>query len=190
LETNRGSQTASNVQAVTPVPIWNTLHLLIGEFTDFTVVNEMHYPIKKSGGRNTMGNQKILIVEDDSDVRLGYHILFKVKRYETFFAEDPLSSLAEAHKHRPDLIILDLGLPAGDGFRVMEQLKAVPHLKEIPIVVVSGGDIHTVKTRALLCGAKAYLQKPADNAELLTIISQLIGEPGEEAPHADSARDT
>jgi DNA-binding response OmpR family regulator len=134
-----------------------------------------------------MSNKKILIVEDDADVRLGYHILFKVKHYDTFFAKDPLSSLSEAHKHRPDLIILDLGLPAGEGFRVIDQLKAASHLEAIPIIVVSGGDIHKVKARALMSGAKAYLQKPADNAELLTIISQLIGESGEGAPQDDSA---
>lgn len=137
--------------------------------------------------RTIMSTKKILIVEDDSDLRLGYHILLKGKLYDTFFAKDPLSCLSEAHKHRPDLIILDLGLPFGDGFRVMEQFKAVPHLEGIPIIVVSGADIHTAKDRALKCGAKAYLQKPADNAELLTLISQLIGESSEGPSQADSA---
>jgi DNA-binding response OmpR family regulator len=134
-----------------------------------------------------MSNKKILIVEDDADVRLGYHVLFKANRYDTFFAKDPISCLSEAHKHRPDLIILDLGLPAGDGFRVIDQLKAAAHLEAIPIIVVSGRDLHTVKARVLLSGAKAYLQKPADNSELLTIISQLIGESAEGAPQDDFA---
>jgi DNA-binding response OmpR family regulator len=134
-----------------------------------------------------MSNKKILIVEDDADVRLGYHLLFKANHYDTFFAKDPISCLSEAHKHRPDLIVLDLGLSAGDGFRVIDQLKAASHLEAIPIVVVSGRDIHTVKARALMSGAKAYLQKPADNSEFLTIISQLIGESGEGALPDDSA---
>ena len=129
-----------------------------------------------------MGNKKILIVEDNSDVRLGYHILFKVNHYDTLFAADPLSSLAEALNHRPDVIILDLGLTAGDGFRVLDQFKAAPELQGIPIIVVSGADMHTVKARALASGAKAYLQKPAENAELLAVVAEFIGESVEGAP--------
>jgi two-component system, OmpR family, KDP operon response regulator KdpE len=129
-----------------------------------------------------MGNKKILIVEDNSDVRLGYHILFKVKHYDTFYATDPLSSLAAALNHRPDVIILDLGLTAGDGFRVLDQFKAAPELQGIPIIVVSGADMHTVKARALASGAKAYLQKPAENAELLAVVAEFIGESAEGAP--------
>jgi two-component system KDP operon response regulator KdpE len=129
-----------------------------------------------------MENKKILIVEDDSDVRLGYHILFEANHYDTFFAADPLSSLAEALNHRPDVIILDLGLTAGDGFRVLDQFKAASELKAIPIIVVSGADMHTVKARALASGAKAYLQKPADNAELLAAVAEFIGQSAEGAP--------
>jgi DNA-binding response OmpR family regulator len=70
-----------------------------------------------------MSNKKILIVDDDPDVRHGMHIRLKANHYDTFFAADALSSVAEARKQEPDLIILDLGLPAGDGFVVMERLK-------------------------------------------------------------------
>jgi DNA-binding response OmpR family regulator len=122
-------------------------------------------------------NKKILIIEDDSDVRLGYHIRLKANNYDTFFAADALASMTEARKHQPDLIILDLGLPAGDGFVVMERLKANTHLAVIPIIVVSSRDRRENGDRALKAGAKAFLQKPVDNNELLAIIRQLLGEP-------------
>jgi DNA-binding response OmpR family regulator len=122
-------------------------------------------------------NKKILIIEDDSDVRLGYHIRLKANNYDTFFAADALASMTEARKHQPDLIILDLGLPAGDGFVVMERLKANNHLAVIPIIVVSSRDRRENGDRALKAGAKAFLQKPVDNNELLAIIRQLLGEP-------------
>ena len=73
-----------------------------------------------------MGNKKILIVDDDPDVRKGMHVRLKANGYDTFFAADAISSIAEARKHEPDLIILDLGLPAGDGFLVMESSKQSP----------------------------------------------------------------
>lgn len=121
-------------------------------------------------------NKKILIIEDDPDVRLGYHIRLKANNYDTFFAADALASLTEARKCQPDLIILDLGLPAGDGFVVMERLKVITHLAVIPIIVVSARDPRANRERALKAGAKAFLQKPVDNDELLAVIRQCLGE--------------
>jgi DNA-binding response OmpR family regulator len=123
-----------------------------------------------------MGNKKILIVDDDPDVRNGMHVRLKANHYDTFFAGDALSSMSEARKNEPDLIILDLGLPAGDGFVVMERLKSIPALAVIPVIVVSARDVLANKERALKAGAKAFLQKPVDNAELLKVIRQALGE--------------
>jgi two-component system KDP operon response regulator KdpE len=123
-----------------------------------------------------MSNKKILIVEDDADVRLGLHVRLKANHYDVFFAVDALSSLAEARKHEPDLILLDLGLPAGDGFIVMDRLKAVPALAIIPVIVLSGRAGAANRERALKAGAKAFLEKPVDNAELLAVIRQALGE--------------
>jgi DNA-binding response OmpR family regulator len=123
-----------------------------------------------------MANKKILIIEDDSDLRLGYHVRLKANNYDTFFAADALASMAEARKHQPDLIILDLGLPAGDGFIVMERLKTNIHLAAIPIIVVSARDQLENRDRALKAGAKAYLQKPVNDDELLAVIRQLLGD--------------
>ena len=123
-----------------------------------------------------MSNKKILIVEDDADVRMGLHVRLKANHYDIFFAADGFSSVQEARKHEPDLIILDLGLPAGDGFVVMDRLKAVPALSIIPIIVVSGRSGAANRERALKAGAKAFLEKPVDNAELLAVIRQALGE--------------
>jgi DNA-binding response OmpR family regulator len=124
-----------------------------------------------------MGNKKILIVDDDPDVRQGMHVRLKANHYDTFFAIDALSGITEARKNEPDLVILDLGLPAGDGFVVMERLKSNPYLAVIPVIVVSARDVLANKERALKAGAKAFLQKPVDNAELLRVIRQALGEP-------------
>ena len=126
-----------------------------------------------------MGNKKILIVDDDPDVRQGMHVRLKANHYDTFFAGDALSSMTEARKNEPDLIILDLGLPAGDGFVVMERLKIIPSLAVIPIIVVSARDVRANKDRAIEAGAKAFLQKPANDAELLAVIRRVLGEPAQ-----------
>ena len=124
-----------------------------------------------------MSQKTILIVDDDPDVRLGLHIRLKANHYEVIFAVDGMAGIAEARKHTPDLIILDLGLPAGDGFSVLERLKANDSLSLIPVIVVSARDRSANMDRALKAGAKAFLQKPVDNAELLAVIRQALGEP-------------
>ena len=127
-----------------------------------------------------MPNKTILIVEDDPDVRHGMHLRLKANRYNTVFAGDALSAMTEARKHNPDLMILDLGLPAGDGFLVMERFRNIPALAGIPVIVVSARDVRSNKERAVKAGAKAFLQKPVDNAELLAVIRQALGEPSAE----------
>ena len=126
-----------------------------------------------------MSNKKILIVEDDADVRLGYQVLLKANGYDTFFAADSIAAISEARKQMPDLILLDLGLPAGDGHVVLERLRGSVNtdLGGIPVVVVSGRDLRGNKERALKGGAKAFLQKPWDDDELLSLIARLLGQP-------------
>ena len=124
-----------------------------------------------------MDSKKILIVDDNADIRLGMHLRLKANHYETFFAADAFAAVAEARKHRPDLVILDLGLPAGDGFTVMERLSQVPFLAVIPVIVVSARDGVGNQKRAYEAGAKAFLQKPVNDTELLAVIRQALGEP-------------
>jgi DNA-binding response OmpR family regulator len=121
-------------------------------------------------------SKTILIVEDDPDVRNGLHIRLKANGYVTVLAADAPSSISQARKHSPDLIVLDLGLPGGDGFLVMDRFKANPTLAVIPIIIVSARDVHSNHQRALKAGAKAFLQKPVENAELLRVIRQTLGE--------------
>jgi DNA-binding response OmpR family regulator len=124
-----------------------------------------------------MGNSRILIVDDDPDIREGMHVRLKYSGYDTCFATDAVSGVAVATSERPDLIILDLGLPQGGGFVVIERLRADPSLGTIPIIVVSASDARANQARAIKAGATAYLQKPVDNAEFLAVIRKALGEP-------------
>jgi DNA-binding response OmpR family regulator len=117
----------------------------------------------------------ILIVDDDPVARQILHAQLKAS-YQTFMSGDAMAGFVEARKHQPDLILLDLGLPAGGGFVVLQRLKAVPALSLIPVIVVSGLDRTVNEPKALAAGANAYLQKPAAPDQLLAKIRELIGE--------------
>jgi putative two-component system response regulator len=101
----------------------------------------------------------------------------RANNYETVFATDGMSAISVAQKERPDLVVLDLGLPAGDGFTVMERFKAIAPLSVVPIIVVSARDPQVNRDRALKAGAETFLQKPVDNDELLSAIRKALGEP-------------
>lgn len=117
-----------------------------------------------------MAKEKILIVDDDPDLRQALRLRLRANRYETVNAVDGYSAIALAYKERPDLIILDLGLPAGDGFVVLDRLQRDDKLSTIPVVVLTARDPQSSEQRALQAGAAAFFQKPADNAELLEVI--------------------
>jgi DNA-binding response OmpR family regulator len=117
-----------------------------------------------------MGKPKILIVDDDPDLRRGLNLRLRANQYDTAFATDGYSALAAAQKERPNVIILDLGLPAGDGFVVLQRLQENPSLASIPVIVLTARDSQAAEERSLQAGATAFFQKPADNAELLEMI--------------------
>ena len=119
---------------------------------------------------------KILIVEDDQDTRQLLKLRLESNGYETAFAFDAISAIAVAREEKPDLILLDLGLPGGDGVVVMERLKMFPALAHIPVVVVSARDATATEPRATAAGAEAYLEKPIDNEALLAAIKKALGE--------------
>lgn len=123
-----------------------------------------------------MSEKTILIVDDDTELRLGLHIRLKANGYKVVFAVDGVSSISAARTHMPDLIILDLGLPAGDGFTVMERLGASDTMSLIPIIVLSARDRAVNRDRALKAGARAFLQKPVETAELLATVRHALGQ--------------
>jgi DNA-binding response OmpR family regulator len=124
-----------------------------------------------------MANKKILIVDDDRDLQLGMDLRLKANQYDVCLAGNAFSGFWEAQRSEPDLILLDLGLPAGGGFLVMERLKTIPALAAIPVIVVSARDPQGNQKRAFDAGAKAFLQKPVDDEQLLAVIRQTLGEP-------------
>jgi two-component system KDP operon response regulator KdpE len=117
---------------------------------------------------------KILIIEDDADLRRALNVRLRASDYETAFASDAIMALSIAKKEVPDLILLDLGLPGGDGFLVLERMKNITSLACTPVIVVSARDPQTNEKRALAAGAEAFFQKPVDNDQLMTAIRRAL----------------
>ena len=117
---------------------------------------------------------KILIIEDDQDMRRGLNVRLRASEYETAFASDAVMALSIAKKEAPDLILLDLGLPGGGGFVVLERLKNIASLACTPVIIVSALDPKLHEKRALDAGAEAFFQKPVNNEQLMGAIQRAL----------------
>src|SRR3984885_14697229 len=117
-----------------------------------------------------MNQARIMIADDDPHFRLALSVRLRANNFDTVNICDGYSALAMALKETPNLIILDLGLPAGDGFAVLKQVKQFPALSRVPVIVLTGRDPGGNERRSLESGAVAFFQKPADEAELMGAI--------------------
>lgn len=118
------------------------------------------------------GMKTVLIVEDDQDHLRALQIRLHAAGYETIWASDGLQAVAAARRERPDAIVLDLGLPGGDGYQVLQRLKVLGPTALIPIVVLSARDPAVHRDRSLQAGAVAFFQKPADADALLKTLAE------------------
>ena len=123
-----------------------------------------------------MSEKKILIVDDEMDfVRiLSAHL--KSRGYSVVGASDAVVAITAAQKERPDLIILDVAMPAGDGLTVLKRLNASNPRNMIPVIVVTGMEPRT-KAEAFATGAVGFYLKPVNMDTLLECIREQIGQP-------------
>jgi two-component system KDP operon response regulator KdpE len=120
--------------------------------------------------------KKILVIEDEADIRKLLKQRLESDGYETAFAWDAVTALTVARKTEPDLIILDLGLPGGDGYVVMERLQTLAPFSMLPIIVVSAQPADPHAERALAAGARAFIAKPFHAETLLAAVRDALGD--------------
>lgn len=107
---------------------------------------------------------RILVVEDEPEIRQFVCLALRREGFDVYEASTVERGLIEAGTRRPDLLVLDLGLPDGDGVDVIRQLRS---WSRIPIIVLSARTTEEDKIEALDCGADDYLVKPFGSGELL-----------------------
>ncbi len=116
--------------------------------------------------------KKILIVDDERDIVKAVMIRLQSSGYEVVTAFDGAQGVFMAHKEKPDLIILDIRMPAGDGFSVAERLRRSTHTWNIPIIFLTGSPESNAEERATELGARFYIKKPYDPEDLLDAVKR------------------
>ncbi len=133
----------------------------------------------------------ILVVEDELDVQKVVAKRLSSKGFTVHCASDGYQAVQKAHKVAPDLIVLDLQLPAGDGLSVLRKLRISQDTRKTHIVVLTGMTNELFKQSVLTEGVDAYLQKPYDSQVLLDTIDKILSKketPADsEVPKADAS---
>jgi two-component system KDP operon response regulator KdpE len=112
----------------------------------------------------TLAMHQVLIVEDDAGIREVLRVLLSASNYRVVEAETAARGEIEARAHKPDLLLVDLGLPDRDG---LELIRSVRSWSAVPVIVLSARTAEEQKIAALDAGADDYVTKPFAAAELL-----------------------
>jgi two-component system cell cycle response regulator DivK len=120
--------------------------------------------------------KRILVVEDQEDLRSILRDLLTGSGYHVAEAADGKAGVAKAHAERPDLILMDIQLPVLDGYEATRQIKADPNLKAIPIIAVSSYAMKGDEEKARAAGCDHYVTKPHSPLQLLHVIRGFLGE--------------
>ena len=124
----------------------------------------------------TKRRERILIVEDDEEVAKVLRGRLEGEGYETHTEGTGKAALSYAADYRPDLVVLDVGLPGISGLEVAKRLRKIYLPWVVPILMLTGRDQPVDKLYGFAHGADSYLTKPYDPKELCQTVKFLLGE--------------
>ena len=115
----------------------------------------------------------IVVVEDDDDSRAMMKTLLGMKGYAVVEARDGLEAVAAVEQSRPHLILMDLTLPQMDGLDAARAMRNRAHLRDVPIIALSGHAAADYEAAAFAAGYTGYLTKPLDFDLLEQLLARL-----------------
>ena len=117
--------------------------------------------------------RRVLIVEDNLDAVHSMATLIKMMGHEVEFAINGFAALDVARRFRPEVILLDIGLPDFKGYNIARQLKWEPDLANTRIIAITGRSMDEVRQKALDAGCEQVFAKPMDPAKLEDLLKGL-----------------
>jgi len=126
---------------------------------------------------NTHNAHTILVADDDQAFTTALSTRLSKLGYHVVVAHDGYMALDAAIKHNPDLLILDINMPAGDGFSVVDRLRKRDDVSPaVPLIIVSGESSQERRVAAHEHGAFGYLSKPFESGDLVKMVRQALHE--------------
>jgi len=119
--------------------------------------------------------KKILLADDEEDIKMVVQIFLESRGYEVLTAFDGLSALDMIRTEKPDLVLLDVMMPVVNGFEVCTRMKADPEMRDIPVVMLSAMAQSESVDKGLSAGAADYIVKPFEPSALEEVIGKILG---------------
>jgi CheY-like chemotaxis protein len=126
------------------------------------------------GGKAQEAPAPVLLVDDEPSIRAICRVNLEGDGLSVLEAKDGVEALEEVRRQRPSLVLLDVMMPAVDGWAVAEQLAADSVTRDIPVVFLSARASHEDRLRAQQLGAVGYVVKPFDPVELAGIVRDVL----------------
>jgi len=130
-------------------------------------------PILEPAARRTVAPRKILVVDDNADSSASLAMLLGISGYETHTAKDGLEAVSAAEWFRPDVVLLDLGLPKLSGMDAAKRIREQPWGKDMMLVALTGWGQEDDRKRSRDAGFDAHVVKPVDHDTLMDVIAHL-----------------
>ena len=155
----------------------------VGKGSEFTI----RLPLSEARARSTEISQPaksvesqsllhtILVVDDNVDSAESLSLLMEFAGHETFMAHDGRDAIAKAGTLKPDVILLDIGLPVVDGYGVCRSIRSEPWGKDVLIIALTGWGQDEDRQKSKDAGFDAHMVKPVDPADLLKLLAELKG---------------
>jgi two-component system cell cycle response regulator DivK len=121
-------------------------------------------------------SKRILVVEDQEDLRGVLRTLLTGSGYGVLEAVDGRDGVSKVRSERPDLILMDIQMPVLDGYAATREIKADPELNSIPIVAVSSFAMRGDEEKARAAGCDHYVTKPYSPMQLLRLVRTILGD--------------
>ena len=123
-----------------------------------------------------MPGKKVLIVDDDQTTVLALSMLLRKHGFDTVAAADASMAPTVARREMPDLIIVDMGLPGGNGLQLLRTFKGLLPLACTPVIMLTGSSSPQLEQEVMASGADAFFQKPVTADAFLAAVKLALGE--------------
>lgn len=120
------------------------------------------------------GQKKILVIDDEEDMLKLLKMRFEQENFQVVTATDGVLGIKAAEQESPDLIILDIMMPNMDGYTCLKEIRKLPKIKDVPVVVLSGKEEEKVRDLFAFQKISGYIEKPFELDDMVAKVREVL----------------
>jgi CheY-like chemotaxis protein len=133
--------------------------------------------VSAPGQIRPQAKEPVLVADDDKTVVALLAEFLRKNNYHVVPAFDSMQAMVGVRQTKPKAVILDIAMPGGNGLDILKKLKTMNTTTQIAVIILTGSTDPKIKDQCLAAGADAFLSKPPNLPELLTVLNAAVGRP-------------